>query len=119
MRAFYKLVARILILTMTWMPFSIQATMVGTDQVVAGAADHANRDKVASFLSRADVASQFETLGLSASTARDRVDAMTQDEVNRIAGKIDALPAGADSGWAWAAAIIIIGVIIWAVWYKK
>jgi hypothetical protein len=44
---------------------------------------------------------------------------MTQDEVNRIAGKIDALPAGADSGWAWAAAIIIIGVIIWAVWYKK
>jgi len=119
MRAFYKLVARVLILSMVWMPFSIQAGMVGTDQVVASAQDQLNRDKVSSFVSRSDVASEFEALGLSASSAMARVDAMPQEEVNRIAGQIDVLPAGADNGWAWAAAVVIVGIIIWAVWYKK
>ena len=119
MRAFYKLVAKVLILSMIWMPFSIQAGMVGTDQVAASAQDQMNRDKVASFVSRSDVASQFEALGLSASTAKERVDAMTQEEVNRIAGKIEALPAGASDAWAWVAGILIVGLIIWAVWYKK
>ena len=119
MRDFYKMVARVLILSMIWMPFSIQAGMVGTDQVVASAQDQLNRDKVASFVSRSDIASQFEALGLSASSAKERVDAMTQEEVNRVAGKIDALPAGADNGWAWAAAIIVVGLVIWWVWYRK
>jgi hypothetical protein len=119
MRAFYKLVARLLILSMIWMPFSIHAGMVGTDQVVASAQDQLNRDKVASFVSRSDVASQFEAFGLSAATAKQRVDAMTQEEVNRIAGKIDALPAGADSTAWWIAAVIVVGIVIWAVWYRK
>jgi hypothetical protein len=103
---------------MVWMPFSLQASMVGTDQVVATASDQLNRDKVLSFMSRGDVVKQFETLGLSATTAKERVNAMTQDEVNKIAGKIDSLPAGADSG-AWILVLVIVGVIVWLVWYKK
>ena len=69
------------------------------------------------FVSRTDVIKQFEALGLTASTAQDRVNAMTQDEINRIAGKIDTLPAGASSstGW-WIAGVIIVGVIIWYFW---
>ena len=119
MRRLYKLIAQILIVSMVWMPFSIQAGMVGTDQVVASAQDQLNRDKVASFMSRGDVVKQLESFGISASTAKDRVDAMTQEEVNKVAGKIDSLPAaGSDTGW-WIAAIVIVGLIIWFVWYKK
>ena len=118
MKQFYRLVARLLIACMVWTPFSVQAGMIGTDQVVSSAQDQSNRDKVLNFVTRGDVAKQLETLGLSASTAKERVSAMTQDEVNRIAGKIDSLPAGADSG-AWIAAIIVIGLIVWLVWYKK
>jgi hypothetical protein len=119
MRRLYRLVAQILIVTMVWVPFSVQSAMIGTDQVVASAQDQLNRDKVLNFMSRGDVVKQFETLGLSASTAKERVNAMTQDEVNRVAGKIDSLPAGADStGW-WIAAVVIVGLIIWLVWYKK
>jgi hypothetical protein len=45
---------------------------------------------------------------------RRRVNAMTQEEVNRIAGKIDSMPAGASSnGWWWALGVIVIGVAIW------
>ncbi len=119
MRRLYRLMAQVLIVTMVWMPFSVQAAMVGTDQVVASASDQLNRDKVVNFLSRGDVAKQFESMGLSASSAKERVNAMTQDEVNRVAGKIDSLPAGADSAAAWIAGIIIVGVIVWLVWYKK
>jgi uncharacterized protein DUF6627 len=118
MNRYKKLVTRILIVCMVWTPFSLQAGMIGTDQVVASAQDQVNRDKVLSFVARADVAKQFEAFGLSASTAKERVDAMTPEEVSRLAGKIDSMPAGADSG-AWIAALIIIGLIVYFVWYKK
>ena len=119
MRRLYRLIAQILIVTMVWMPFSLQAAMVGTDQVVSSAQDQVNRDKVVNFLSRDVVVKQFESMGLSASTAKDRVGAMTTDEVNKIAGKIDTLPTGADDAGIWIAAIIIVAVVVWLVWYKK
>ena len=118
MNRFKKLVTQILIVCLAWTPFSLQAGMIGTDQVVASAQDQANRDKVLSFVARADVARQFEAFGLSASNAKERVDAMTSDEVNRLAGRVDSLPAGADGG-AWLAALIIVGLIVYFVWYKK
>ena len=119
MNRFKKLVTQILIVCMVWTPFSLQAGMIGTDQVVASAQDQANRDKVLTFVARADVAKQFEALGLSASNAKERVAAMTPDEVNRVAGQIDSMPAGADgSGW-WIAAVIVIGLIVYFMWYKK
>jgi hypothetical protein len=99
---------------MVLLPFSTQAGMIGTDQVVAGATGQANVDKVRDFVSRTDVVKQFEALGLTATTAQDRVNAMTQEEINRIAGQIDTLPAGASSnGWWWAAGVIAIALIIW------
>ena len=102
---------------MVVLPFSTQAGMIGTDQVVANATAEANRDKVRDFVSRTDVQKQFESLGLTTANAAERVNAMTQDEINRIAGKIDTLPAGADScaGW-WIAGIIVVAVIIWYFW---
>ena len=117
MKFLSKLISQLLIVSMVLLPFSTQAGMIGTDQVIASATDQANRDKVQEFVSRTDVIKQFEALGLTASTAQDRVNAMTQDEINRIAGKIDTLPAGADSstGW-WVAGVIIVGLIIWYFW---
>lgn len=115
MKFLTKLITQILIVSMIMLPFSTQAGMIGTDQAVASAQDLANVDKVRDFVARADVAKQFEALGLSSATAADRVNAMTQEEINRIAGKIDSMPAGAgsSSGWWWAAGVIVIGLIIW------
>lgn len=114
MKSLYKLVCQLLILSMVLLPFSSQAGMIGTDQLVAGASDQANRDKVVDFMSRTDVLKKFETLGLTAANAQDRVNAMTQEEINRIAGKIDSLPAGAsDNGWWIALGVVIIAGIIW------
>jgi hypothetical protein len=117
MKFLSKLISQLLILSMVVLPFSTQAGMIGTDQVVANATAEANRDKVRDFVSRTDVQKQFEAMGLSASNASERVNAMTQDEINRIAGQIDTLPAGASSssGW-WIAGVIVVAVIIWYFW---
>jgi hypothetical protein len=109
-----KLISQLLILCIVLLPFSTQAGMIGTEQVLTTASAQANLDKVRGFVSRTEVQKQFEALGLTSSAAQDRVNAMTQEEINRIAGKLDTLPAGAtDSGWWWAAGIIIVGLIIW------
>jgi hypothetical protein len=115
MKSLSKLISQLLIVSMMLLPFSTQAGMIGTEQVVAGAINQANRDKVRDFVNRTDVVKQFEALGLTAVNAQERTNAMTQEEINRIAGQIDTLPAGASnsSGWWWAAGVIIIGLIIW------
>jgi hypothetical protein len=114
MKFFSKLISQLLIVSMILLPFSTQAGMIGTDQAVASAHDLSNVDKVRDFVSRTDVTKQFEALGLSAANAQDRVNALTQEEINRIAGNIDSMPAGASSnGWWWAAGVVIIGLIIW------
>src|SRR5439155_17050187 len=46
------------------------------------------------FLSRSDVANQLQSLGIDPSTANDRVAAMTDQEVQSLAGRINAMPAG-------------------------
>jgi hypothetical protein len=118
MRSFYKLVSQLLILCMIWTPFTIQASMIGTDQVATSAQDQSNRDKVINFVQRGDVAKHLEMLGVSSANAADRVNAMTQEEINQVAGQIDTLPAGASSGW-WIAAVVIIGLLIWYNYYRK
>ena len=117
MKFLSKLISQLLILSMVVLPFSTQAGMIGTDQVVDNATAEANRDKVRDFVSRTDVQKQFETLGLTTANAAERVNAMTQDEINRIAGKLDTLPAGAmSSGWWWAIGVIVVGVANWYFW---
>jgi hypothetical protein len=118
MKMLSKLISQLLIVSMILLPFSARAGMIGTDQAIATAQDIVNVDKVRDFVSRGDVVKQFEAMGLSAATAQDRVNAMTQEEINRIAGKIDTLPAGADSTAAWVGGVILIGLIIYLVWYK-
>ena len=118
MRSFYKLVSQLLIVCMIWTPFTLQASMIGTDQVATSAQDQSNRDKVINFVQRGDVAKHMEMLGVSSANAADRVNAMTQDEINTVAAQIDTLPAGASSGW-WIAAVVIIGLLIWYNYYRK
>jgi Family of unknown function (DUF6627) len=83
---------------------------------VASAQAQQDRDNVRSFLARADVQQQLQAMGVKAGNAQDRVAAMTDDEVKTIAGKIDSLPAGGTSGWAIAAIVIVIGLIVWWAW---
>ncbi|HWD22930.1 MAG TPA: PA2779 family protein [Burkholderiales bacterium] len=110
--AWAKTICRLLIVLTVWTPFqAVQAGMIGTDQV-ATTSSQADRSAVLSFVSRADVASQLQAMGLDASSAKDRVAAMSDQEVSYLAGRINSLPAGADT-----AGVILLILIIAAIWW--
>ena len=113
-----KLISQLLILSMVLLPFSSQAGMISTDQGITNAAAQTDRAKVANFVARADVQKQMQVLGLSPANAKDRVAALTDEEVQRIAGKIDSAPAGAsDLGRAWVyAGIIVVAFVVYIYW---
>ena len=115
-----RMICRFLVVTTMFLPFqSIQAGMIGTDQVASVASAQTDRASVLNLMSRSDVSSQLQALGLDPKVAADRVAAMTDEEVRTLAGKLNSLPAGAsDSGW-WIAAVIIVAVLIWWIYYRR
>ena len=114
-----RMICRFLVVSMMLLPFqSIQAGMIGTDQMAPVASAQADRAAVLSLMSRSDVTSQLQTLGLDPKAAQDRVAALTDEEVRTLAGQLNSLPAGADSGW-WIAAVVIVGVLIWWTYYRR
>jgi hypothetical protein len=110
--AWARTICRLLVVLMIWTPYqAAQAGMIGSDQA-ATASPQADRNTVLSFVSRGDVAGQLQSLGLDAATAKDRVAAMTDSEVAYLAGRIESLPAGADT-----AGVILLILIIAAIWW--
>ena len=114
--AWAKTICRLLVVLMIWTPYQVaQAGMIGTDQV-ATTSSQADRSAVLSFVSRADVAGQLQAMGLDAASAKDRVAAMSDAEVSYLAGRINSLPAGADT--AGVLLLILIIAAIWWVWKR-
>ncbi|HWI14909.1 MAG TPA: PA2779 family protein [Burkholderiales bacterium] len=109
MNLFYRCLARVLIVcTMAiGMPLPASAGIVTTDQVQSAG----ERDKLRSFLDRAEVRAQMESMGVDGTAARARVDALTDEEVSKLAGRIDSMPAGGDGILGVLFAIFIILLI--------
>ena len=113
--AWARAVCRMLIALTIWMPFQIaQAGMIGTGQAIQNAS--ADRGTVLGFISRSDVAAQLQAFGLDLASAKDRVAAMTDDEVRSLAGNIQATPAGADV--AGLLLLIVVIAVIWWAWKR-
>ena len=87
-----------------------QAGLVSTDQVIADtfAAD-GDRARVQAFLDRDDVREQFAALGVDAAEAEARIAALSDEELAKIAGQLDQLPAG--EGFLTTAAVVL-GLIL-------
>jgi len=109
---------RILIALMVWTPFQMaQAGMIGTEQV-ASTAQHGDRTAVLNMLSRAEVASQLQALGIDPAQAKDRVQAMSNQEIAALADRLESLPAGASSSGG-VILVIIIAAAVWWYMYKR
>lgn len=66
------------------------AAMIGADAAQAPA----ERERVKALLARPEVAQKMEKLGVAPKDAAARVDAMSDEEVARLAGRLDAAIAG-------------------------
>lgn len=108
MNAFKRGLARALIVCTValGMPLPASAGIVTTEQMQAAG----NRNKVKDFLERAEVRSRMESMGVDPDAARARVDALTDEEAGKLAGRIDQLPAGGDGliGVLFAVFIILL-----------
>jgi hypothetical protein len=107
-----------LMVLMVWSPMQFaQAGMIGTDQV-ASVASQADRNTVLEFLGRADVTSQLQSLGVDPATVKDRVAAMSDQEVQSLAGKIQTMPAGGDTLGV-VLLLVVIAAVVWWVWFRR
>ena len=114
-----RMLCRLLMGLMIWAPMQFaQAGMIGTDQLVTSSAGN-DRTTVLEFLGRSDVASQLQSFGLDAKSAKDRVNAMTDQEVQAMAGQINAMPAGASDAAAVLLVLVIVGAVVWWIWFRR
>jgi hypothetical protein len=79
------------------------AGMISTD---------AERDRVKILLERPEVAAELEKRGVNPQQARSRVDAMTPTEVSQLAGRIDQLAAGGQTGTRDVLLVILVVLLV-------
>ena len=72
------------------------AAMVGTEAVVHAAQAQQQRDRIHQALDREDVKMKLASLGVDPAQVQARVDALTDDETQRLAKHLDEMPAGGD-----------------------
>ena len=110
----FRITARLLIFAVLALHLPMRganAAMLGTETAIEQTQTAQNRDRVETFMARADVQTQLEKMGIKVDDATSRVAAMTDDEINQVAGKLDTLPAGGVSVLAVVLIILIILII--------
>lgn len=75
---------------------TVQAAMIGTEQIHVADTAKQNHAKIAAALDRPEVLAQLEQMGVSKTDAQARVAALTDEEAAAYAKQIDSLPAGGD-----------------------
>jgi hypothetical protein len=84
-----------------------QAAAFSTGALVERAHAQPARARVLAVLGRAEVARELQRWGVDPAEARDRVAALSDAEIARVAARLDQLPAGADTAGA-----ILLGLLI-------
>lgn len=112
-----RFISRILVVCMFLAPLHAGAGLIATDQVLAAGEAAAARERVATLLERAEVARQLQAFGLAPGDAKARADALTDSEIVELAGKLQTLPAGADS--TGVALLILAVVLVWWLFFSR
>jgi hypothetical protein len=112
-----KMICRLLIVSLLFFSYHTTAGMIGTERVATAPSAQTERMQIQIVLSRAEVASALQAMGVDVNAARDRVAALTDEEARSLAGKLGTLPAGADSdGWWIVAIVVVVGLLLWWRW---
>ena len=111
-----KTICRLLIALLIWTPYQVAtAGMIATDQSAASVDERAALN---AFLTRADVATQLQALGIDAASAKGRVAALSDAEARTLAGQVAEAPAGGVYS-AGIIAIILIALVAWAIYKER
>jgi len=73
----------------------------------------AERARVKELVARPELAQQLKQMGIAPEEVQGRIDAMTDEEVRSLAGRLNAVPAGGElTSQEWLLVIIIILLVI-------
>lgn len=110
-----RLMALPLVVLLVFSTFSapvVQAKMIGTDQVIQNEAVSADRARVIEFMQRDDVRVEMESLGVDPEEAISRVNTLSDEEVQRMAGHLDEMPAGEDVVGPIVGALVLVFLVL-------
>ena len=86
----------------------VRAELIATEAVLHGAHTSGEaRARVRALVAREDVAAELGRYGLTPEQAQARIDALSDAEVQRLAGRIDELPAGGSFG-----SVVLIAALV-------
>lgn len=115
MPSLYQTIARVLVVSLCALGLPIPAAhaeLVATDQVETVRQGRVPaRELLGSLFDRADVRAELERRGVSADDAKARVNALSDDEAERLAARFDSLPA-AGSGFE---TVLVVGLVVFLV----
>jgi len=99
LNTFDKHVIRLLVVSLCYFELPISpahAELVSTYSIAAASHSESARQKLEGYLQRAEVRAELEQNGVNPAAVKARVDALSDNEVAAVAGKIDSLPAGGE-----------------------
>lgn len=99
-----------LIAAFTFVGFTqtVQAAIIGTEQIHAASGARHDHARIGAALERPEVIAHLEKMGVSKADAQARVAALTDEEAATLASHIDSLPAGGDI----VGALVLIFVVL-------
>jgi cobalamin biosynthesis Mg chelatase CobN len=116
--AMKKMTCRALVVSLLALSFqTANAGLISADRATSPAAG--DRAMVMSLFDRAETTAQLQAQGIDPQAARERVAAMSDQEVQQLAQDIQTAPAGATlhaAGWV---AVVAVLAIVWYVWFRK
>ena len=89
-------------------PLPAQAAMLATQNALVSA----DKARIGAFLDRSDVREQLQARGVDAADAKARVAALSDEEAQQLAQRIDRLPAGGDAAGAIIGAALIVFLVL-------
>ncbi len=107
--------AMVVLMAMNVMPIGLaQAKIITTDQVLQETHSAGDRAKVESFMLREDVQKQLTLMGIDPTEAESRVASLSDEEIQKIAGRLDELPAGEGAVGSIVGAMLIVFLVLLA-----
>lgn len=91
---------------------SVLAALIETETVLDSVRGREARDQLKQFLAREDVQAALIAQGVDPMEAKRRINALSDDEVIRIANQIDQLPAGGGAVEALLAIILVLFLVL-------
>lgn len=88
------------------------ASVIGTQQYLKTAERSQQITRIQSALARQDVRDQLVRLGVDPVAAGERVASLSDEELARVSGKLDSLPAGGDGLLAVIGIVFIVLLIL-------